>query len=247
MTKLKVMTWNVLYNEKADNILALVREINPDILCCQEITTDSHINPNRNVPAEIAKIVGGDYKYLEVLPSLDNRPASMGNAIISRLPIVKSRSVLVQKGGKDISYSTQTRGYIEVSVKIEENTFIIGTTHLSYVDGFVETKARTKEADKLLDFIKNNDKDFMIMGDFNSAPDSSTVKKMEARFKAVGPDYSELTFTTKPFQHDAFRVDGLEWRLDYIFATSNINVLSSKIIKTKYSDHLPILAEIEIR
>lgn len=84
------------------------------------------------------------------------------------------------------------------------------------------------------------------MGDFNSAPDSSTIKKIETRLKAIGPDYSELTFTTKPFQHEAFRVDGLEWRLDYIFATSDIKVLSSKIIETDYSDHLPILAEIEV-
>lgn len=144
------MTWNVLYKEKADNILSLVKEINPDILCCQEITTNSHINPGRNVSAEIAEFVDGDYKYLEVLSLLDNQPASMGNAIISKFPIAQSRSVLVQKGGADINYSAQIRDYIEASIRVGEYLLTIGTTHLSYVDGFVESEARTKEADKLL-------------------------------------------------------------------------------------------------
>jgi endonuclease/exonuclease/phosphatase family metal-dependent hydrolase len=240
------MTWNVLYKEKAENILSLIQEINPDILCCQEITTDSHINPKRDVPKEINQALNGEYRYYEVLSSLDNQPGSMGNAIISKFPIVESRSILVQEGGDDINYSAQNRGYLETSIKIDGKVLTIGTTHLSYVDGFVETETRNKEADKLLDFIKGNKKRYVIMGDFNSAPGSSTVKKIEAKLKSVGPDNKRPTFTTKPFRHNDFIVNGLEWRLDYIFASPDIKVLSSKIINTDYSDHLPILAEIEI-
>lgn len=245
MTRIKLMTWNVLYKEKADNILTLIKEINPDILCCQEITTDSYINPDRNVPAELAKVMNAEYKYHEVLPLLDNQPASMGNAIISKFPISESRSLLVQKGGADINYSAQNRGYLEASIKIDGVTLIVGTTHLSYVDGFIETESRTKEADKLLGYIVNNKTKFIITGDFNSAPDSSTIKKIEAQLKNAGPDYKQLTFTTKPFEHNDFVVNGLEWRLDHIFTTHDIKVLSSKIIKTDFSDHLPILAEID--
>ncbi|MGA3150239.1 MAG: endonuclease/exonuclease/phosphatase family protein [Candidatus Saccharimonadales bacterium] len=246
MPRLKIMTWNVLYKEKADNVLALVKELNPDILCCQEITTDSYINPGRDVPAEISQAMNGEYKYFEVLALLDNHPASMGNAIISKFPIVQGRSVLLQKGGADINYSAQNRGYLEAGIKVGNDILTIGTTHLSYVDWFVETEARTKEADKLLDFIKGNDRKYVIMGDFNSAPNSSTIKKMETRLKAVGPDNKQPTFSTKPFVHNDFSVNKLEWRLDYIFATPDIKVLSSEIIKTDFSDHLPILAEIEI-
>lgn len=245
MTRIKLMTWNVLYKEKADNILALVKELDPDILCCQEITTDSYINPGRNMPAELAKIMNAEYRYHEVLPLLDDQPASMGNAIISKFPIAQSRSLLVQKGGADISYSAQNRGYIEAKIKLKDGILTVGTTHLSYVDGFIETEARTKETDKLLDYVENNKAKFVITGDFNSAPNSLTIRKVEARLRAVGPDHKELTFTTKPFRHNDFVVNGLEWRLDYIFTTPDIRILSSKIIKTDFSDHLPILAEIE--
>src|SRR5665213_2255253 len=107
MTKLKVMTWNVLYKEDADKILELIKQIKPDILCCQEITTDSYVNPGRNVPEEASKIIDGDYRYLSVLTMLDNLPGNMGNAIISRFPIKQERQILVQKGGADINYSAQ--------------------------------------------------------------------------------------------------------------------------------------------
>jgi endonuclease/exonuclease/phosphatase family metal-dependent hydrolase len=34
--------------------------------------------------------------------------------------------------------------------------------------------------------------------------------------------------------------------LDYIFASKDIKVASSEIVNTDYSDHLPILVELEI-
>jgi endonuclease/exonuclease/phosphatase family metal-dependent hydrolase len=244
--KLKVMTWNVLYKEKADNILSLIKRVDPDIVCCQEITADSYINPRRDVPHEISELLGGEYRYLEVLTLLDGKPGSMGNAVISKFPITKSRSTLVQKGGSEIRYSAQTRGYVEISFAVDGHEITVGTTHLSYLDRFVETAERTKEADKLIDFISDNNQKFIVTGDFNSLPDSSTIKKMEKIFKSAGPDHSNKTWTTKPFNYENFRVDGLEYRLDYIFVTADIKVLSSDIIKTDFSDHLPILAEVEI-
>lgn len=245
--KFKIMTWNVLYKENADNILSLVKEINPDILCCQEITINSYINPDRNIPEEISQALSGGYRYFEVLTQLDEKPSSMGNAVISKYPIVNGRAELVQKAGSDINYSSQNRGYVEAEIKLNGGVITVGTTHLSYVDGFIETEARTREADKLLGLIKDHNQRFIISGDFNSAPNSSTIKKFEELgLKNTGPDNQQLTFTTKPFKHNDFKVNGLEWRLDYLFTTPDIKVLSSEIIKTDFSDHLPILAEIEI-
>src|SRR5665213_1047873 len=173
------MTWNVLYEEAADNILKLVEELNPDILCCQEITTSSYINPGRKLPDEISNALGGEYRYLETLSSLNGHPGSMGNAIISKFHIVGDDFGMVQDGDSDISSSFQNRGYLEADILLDSGIIRVGTTHLSYVDGFIETKARSEEADKLLSFIQ--DKRYMVTGDFNSGSDSSTIKKLETR------------------------------------------------------------------
>lgn len=62
----------------------------------------------------------------------------------------------------------------------------------------------------------------------------------------VGPDFAQSTWTTKPFSFMGFEENELKWRLDYIFASKQIKVLSSNIIPTEYSDHLPIFAECEL-
>ncbi len=249
MAKLKIMTWNVLYKERAENILSLVKRINPDIILCQELTTDSYFNPARNIPEIIASELNAEYEYQEAFEALDEETGAhfaMGNGIFSKLPIANRRHVYVQKSeDSSASYSEQTRVYVEIDVEIDGKPLKIGTTHLTFTPFFKITPRREAEFGKLLDAIKENKSGFIIGGDFNAAHDSKLIRTMEASFKNVGPDGSEKTFTTKPFSYQDFTVNGLEWRLDYIFATPDIKVLSSKIIKTDFSDHLPILVEVE--
>lgn len=130
MPSLKLMTWNVLYSEKADNILKLIAKVKPDIICCQEITTNSHINRDRNVPEELGHLLNGQYVYQEVLTAMENHPGSLGNAIISKFPIISSRQAFIQRGDSDIDYSKQNRGYVEARIQLDNQRVItIGTTH----------------------------------------------------------------------------------------------------------------------
>ncbi|OGL38835.1 hypothetical protein A3J32_00830 [Candidatus Saccharibacteria bacterium RIFCSPLOWO2_02_FULL_46_7] len=240
------MTWNVLYKEKADNILELTGKINPDILCCQEITKNSFVNPKRDIPEEISRVLGGEYRYQSVANTLEGQPSDMGNAIFSKLPIVTDTNLLVQTTTSDIDWSYQNRGYVQAEIRIGQKILTVGTTHLSYVDYFVETDARNREADKLIEAIKKKKEHYILTGDFNSAPDSKTIKRIEKILRSAGPPHTQNTFSTKFFKHNDFVVDSLDWRLDYIFTSPDIKVLSSKIIKTDYSDHLPVLAELQL-
>jgi len=36
--KLKILQWNIWFQERAENILKVIKRINPDIICCQEVT-----------------------------------------------------------------------------------------------------------------------------------------------------------------------------------------------------------------
>lgn len=97
-----------------------------------------------------------------------------------------------------------------------------------------------------MDFFKNNTNRLIFTGDLNVAPNTESIRQIEKRLVHCGPDYRKPTWTTKPFSYNGFEEDKLRWRLDYAFATKDIKVINSKIIKTKHSDHLPILIEIEI-
>ena len=86
----------------------------------------------------------------------------------------------------------------------------------------------------------------IFTGDLNITPNTESIKLIEKHLKNCGPNYNESTWTTKPFDFMGFKETKLKWRVDYVFASKDVKVLNSKIIKTKYSDHLPILVEIEV-
>lgn len=250
MAKLKLMTWNVLYSEKADNILSLIREINPDIFCAQELTSDSGFNPGRDVAEEIAATLGAQYEFQGATDITDEASGNrfiMGDAIFSKFPVLERRHTYIQKEDPHIkNYKAENRLYIEVELDIGGKGLKVGTTHLSYAPRFDMTEKKLAEAQKLYETIKGNTAGYVLTGDMNAEPNSEVIKKLRGMLQDAGPDGKEKTWTTKPFSYMGFEADTLDWRLDYIFTTPDIKVVSSRIIKTDYSDHLPILAEIEI-
>jgi len=96
--------------------------------------------------------------------------------------------------------------------------------------------------------LKKKKQSFIFTGDLNAAPDSFLINSINNlnNLKHLGPDFSEKTWTTKPFDKDGFAENELNWRLDYIFGTKNIVVEEIKIIETDVSDHLPIFARLVI-
>lgn len=241
--KITVLQWNIWIHEKADNVLEQLQEIDADILCLQELTQDSEFNPGRDLPAEIAQL-GYESFYQQTLAKPTFR---QGNGIFSKFPITASRHVHVQKtsSGKD-NYSNEDRLYLEAKLNINDHRLTVGTTHLSYSPGFTFSPAKEQEADKLVKAVKANDASFILTGDLNALPDSTTIAKLEKVLTPAGPDYTKPTWTTKPFEYKDFVAKDLNWRLDYVFTTPDIKVLYSKILKTDYSDHLPILVKIDL-
>lgn len=242
MSKLKLLHWNILFTEKSENILPLVEKINPDIFCCQEIS-----DANDNLVQKVAQL----FKYYyyepaEIVGSSDEKLA-LGNAIFSVYPLSAKRRVFLWNGPNPTSSNKhEERIYIESTIDYKGKKIKVGTTHLSFAPYFDTTPDRKEQAAKLLETVKENRRDFILTGDFNSAPGTSIVKDIEKRLVSAGPPHDKPTFSTIPFTFLGFTVKGLDWRVDYVFASQNVKIVSSKIINTQYSDHLPILIVAEV-
>jgi len=123
----------------------------------------------------------------------------------------------------------------------------VGTTHLSYIHAFGMSEEKKVEVDKLIDILKTKSNNYIFTADLNSQPDSYTVEEISKYLKNAGPDYSQNSWATKPFNDgQGFIETGLNWRLDYVFHTNDLKVISSNIIPTSFSDHLPLLVEFDI-
>ncbi len=57
---------------------------------------------------------------------------------------------------------------------------------------------------------------------------------------------TEPTWTVYPFDYKGFKETELKYRLDHIFVSKDLNVHDFKVIQSKGSDHLPVLATVNI-
>jgi endonuclease/exonuclease/phosphatase family metal-dependent hydrolase len=240
--KISVLQWNVLFNEKADNILNFIKQVGADIVCLQELTQTSAANPSRDLPAEIEQL-GYEVAYVVTVDKPDFR---MGNGIFSKFPIDSLRNVFVRHdvpGGT--GPSNESRAYLEIQVIAGNKPLKVGTVHLSFTPGFIFLPEKKAEAKRFKTAIQDNKSNFIFSGDLNALPSSHFITELDQMFRPAGPDYTQATWTTKPFDYKGFKADKLNWRLDYVYTTPDIKVVSSRTVDTEYSDHLPILTEIE--
>ena len=246
--RLRILQWNVWIKEDPAKIANEILKINPDIVCAQELK--QNLPENIDTAETISKIIKYNYFYKEAA-TWDKRSdiTSQGNAIFSRYPIIFSDSVFLKPfihNPKDATH--EGRVYFEISIKLESRQITFGTTHLSYSYKLKNTKSRKIEADLLSKVLSSKNDNFVFAGDLNAVPKSYVVTKIleNKNLKNAGPEFDKKTWPTKPFDKHGFKEDKLNWRIDYVFASKDINVVSNQIIETKVSDHLPILIEVEI-
>jgi len=245
--KIKLLQWNIWYKEDIANVVELIKQLGPDVVCLQELGIKSTSNPDIADTAEYVAEKTGMYFYHEEAQRWDNDTEmdAICNGIFSKYPISRTFTKHVQEPTKEcIDYAHEGRIYIECDLKIGNEIITIGTAHLSYVPWFKITDEKKLEVDNLLAHIK--DKKYVFSGDLNSTPNSYTIEHLSKKLSHCGPDYSENTWTTKPFEHGGFKEDKLSWRLDYVFASRDMNCVDSEVINTDYSDHLPILTTFEL-
>ncbi len=248
MTKITLLQWNCWVLEKKENILALLKEVDADIVCLQELTIGSPLQGGVSMPEYLATACGYNQFHKEI-PNLAPRDgvASLANGIFSRYPISKTSWQWINEpkyGGQ--TFDDEFRVYAEAEIDLGSHRITVGTAHVSYTHEFADTVAREAEAATLLDVIQTKSSRYILTGDLNSLPGSYLISNLEKNLQNLGPDYTEGTWTTKPCDYDGFKADTLDWRIDYAFGTRDIRVVQAEIVKTGFSDHLPILVTIEI-
>jgi endonuclease/exonuclease/phosphatase family metal-dependent hydrolase len=134
---------------------------------------------------------------------------------------------------------TERRGMIRVEVRIDGKLINFVTTHLDYQfpDG------RLFEAQQLLDYLRDVKGALIVAGDFNDEPNGSAYKLMLTRFTDAW-----LTNQEK-LMGFSYPADKPLKRIDYIFFRSSNRVKAKRswVVDTLASDHIPVVADLEIQ
>jgi endonuclease/exonuclease/phosphatase family metal-dependent hydrolase len=234
---LRVMTYNIHVGVGMDKKLDLQRiaEVinaeHPDLVGLQEVDRGVKRTEGKDEIAELAKLTAMKYAFAH---NLDYQGGQYGVAILSRFPVKQSDHRKYQNRRE-----AERRGMIRVEIEFAGRTLNFVTTHLDYQfeDG------RVFETEQLLKFLEGINGPLIVVGDFNEEPQGNA-------YKLILTGFEDAWIVAKMKEQGlSYPADRPVKRIDYIFTrrSDRLRVKRPRIISTAASDHLPLVADIQIR
>ena len=231
-----MMTYNIHVGVGMDKKLDLQRiadVINreqPDLVGLQEVDRGVKRTEGKD---EIAELAAMTKMHFDFAPNLDYQGGKYGVAILSRFPIHSSMHIMFEN-----KREAERRGMLMVEVDVGDTTVHFVTTHLDYQfeDG------RLFETQQLMGNLEDVKGPLIVVADLNDTPNGSAYKLMRSVFqdawvvsKAKGDGFS-------------YPADKPVKRIDHIFYRTSKGARAKKawVVETLASDHVPVVATIEI-
>ncbi|AQW85970.1 putative endonuclease/exonuclease/phosphatase [Campylobacter pinnipediorum subsp. caledonicus] len=231
------------YKHKLANIKEVIKSIDADIIALQEIE-------NEDVLKELIK--GTDYKFIS-FKTTKNAPVGLG--LISKLRPILTKSFSVA--------GVKTRDILKVSFEEDEKIFSIFINHFpAFKKNGITSQ---KKAERTLRVALENEKNAIVLGDFNSPygkksilNDIQITKNYINLWEFIEPKqrYSFAAYGKKrAIDHILLSPEFMDTKYDFIYVCDSFKVFKNNLLNNKgfaktenkehkYSDHLPLVFEI---
>lgn len=222
-TSLRILTYNIQQGYNRDGLrdhdgqLALIREVDADIVGLQESDT--------------ARIAGGNADVVKYLADRLNMhsyygpktvPGTFGIALLSKFPIENPRTFYMYSEGEQ----TAT---IEARITVGGRSFDVFVTHLGNGGPIVQQEAVLQEV--------QGKENVILMGDFNFRPDTDQYRMTTAML-------DDSWLQKWPGGNEGQGIDPAR-RIDHIFLSPGTEVADSKYLPGPQSDHPAMTTVIE--
>lgn len=218
------------YEEKIDFelIAEVIKQYDPDVVGLNEMRDKGNSEEYTAQTDMLSKLTGLENKYF-ARAILVGGTEPYGNALLSKYPIVSAVTVPVpDPEPKKYNGYYETRCLLKARLECGLTVLVI---HFGLNPDEQESAVRT-----VLENLE--DEKCILMGDFNLEPDNPILAPIRARMR----DAAELfEGEKKSWPSDEPRV-----KIDYIFATPDVEILNADIPAVVASDHRPHTAEIKL-
>ena len=211
-------------------IAAVINRERPDLVGLQEVDRGVERTGRADQIAELARLTRMEYAFAH---NLDYQGGQYGVAVLSRFPILT-----IDHRRYASRHEAERRGFMRVEIEAGGRRISFVTTHLDYRD----SAGRLAETEQLLRALEPVAHPLIVTGDFNDEPAGSSYQLLLTRFSdawmASGAGDAGLTFPAdRPIK-----------RIDYILlaARDGWRARRAWIVPTLASDHLPLIADIEL-
>ncbi len=231
---MKIMSFNTQHclnylEQKIDfNIMAqAIKKCDADIVGLNEMRGKG-IHPEFDSQCEILASLTG-LKSVYFAKAIDFKWGPYGNGFISKYPIIKAETIPVPDP-KVKKY----KGYYETRCLLKaklSNGLTVLVIHFGLNSDEQENAVKT-----VMENLES--KKCVLMGDFNVLPNSEILKPIRERMVDTADFFNEEKLS--------FPSDNPNRKIDYIFVSPDIKVISADIPPIVASDHRPHIARIEI-
>lgn len=233
-TKMKIMSFNTQHclnflTRKIDfQIMAdAIKKCDADIIGLNEMRDKGeHIEYEKQTEI-LAELIGFKYHYFAKAIDVDGRNP-YGNALISKYPIISSETILVPEPEFRNSTKYETRCLLKA--KLEGGITVL-------VSHFGLNSDEQRNAVNIV--LENIEKEkCILMGDFNVLPDNEVLEPIRKVMKDTADCFSGALMS--------YPSDKPNKKIDYIFVSPDIEVVSADIPAIIASDHRPHVATVNI-
>ena len=224
-----VMTYNIHRGVNMDgqlDIMGIAQEIKnsgADIVSLQEVERHSIRTRFQDQIQLLAEELSMNFSYGKSIHILNGE---YGNAILSKFPI--HESVVLELSSKG-----EKRTLLKSVVDYHGHSLDVYSTHLG-----LNAEERSWQFAEIFDVLRESIHEFILMGDFNTT-----------RF-TLG-DLADFAYdAAKAFDAvdiPTFESKVLSARIDYIVLSNGLEAQSYEVIKSRASDHYPVVSKVKIK
>ena len=231
---MKIMTYNVQHcknylEQKIDYelIAKIIRESGAEFVGLNEMYSEGEGSKFPNQTKMLSELSGYEnYYFAEAIKLHGASP--YGNAILSKSKMVSAETVIIPDPNP-----RKYKGYYETRCVLKakfENGLTVLVVHVGLCPDEKENAIKT-----LLENI--TDEKCIVMGDFNIEPEDPLLAPIRERMQDAAHKFTEPKLS--------WPSDKPEMKIDYIFASKDIEIVSADIPDIVGADHRPHTAEIK--
>ncbi|NCN07053.1 MAG: endonuclease/exonuclease/phosphatase family protein [Candidatus Pacebacteria bacterium] len=235
---LKLLSINIEGHKHLDRWLPVVKKLQPDVLCLQEIFASdvTEIGTELNMSVQMVPTVDVSKKHSYTIEIL----GESGLAILTNLPATEVE--VSQYGGpEEIGFFQEPndgqRFLIQSTVTKDGKKYSVATTHFTWSNAGQATKLQHEDFSRLKPIIESYD-ELILCGDFNVPRGGEIFSKFTELLNDNLPEKYTTTIDEK--FHYAGKLDLV---VDTIFSTNNYRVNNCHPING-LSDHMGVWGEV---
>lgn len=249
---LKFIQINIYKGKYLNELVKFLKDEDPDFISMQEVTgrevnlcEDKSISLFSYLKQELSLqgLENHDYDLTDV-------SGFMGNAVLSKYKLVDSLVIPLKAYCKiDTKTMKDQKFWPIIPRHLIDCIFDVGgvnihamSVHGAWTAPPTDTDETLRQAQIIAEHLRNIKEPFLLGGDFNNVIQSKTIGLINEVSNNLLLN-SGILETTNPKVH---KIAPKGYLIDFIFASNEIKLKSLMVPKITISDHLPVIAELEI-